>query len=45
MKLWKEDLLEDNFKFLEGSFVYYSGKDMANFLNLEGKLEPLTLIS
>ena len=46
MKLWKEDLLENIFKFTEGillSSVFL--RDMAYFDNLRGEQEPLTLRS
>ena len=43
MKLCKEDLMLNIFKFTEGTFdIYHSNKDMADYHNLQGKLEPMT---
>ena len=45
MKRSKKDLLVNIFKCTQGIFDIYSpSQEMANFLNLQGKLEPLTLI-
>ena len=44
MKLCKEDLLVNVFKSVGGIFVIFRPReDMADFLNLQGKLEPQTL--
>ena len=44
MKLCKEALLVNSFKFTEGLFdIYFHSKDMEDFHNLQGKLEPVTL--
>ena len=46
MKLWKEDLLANIFKFAQGIFDIYcqlQSKDMTDFHNLQGKLVPVTL--
>ena len=41
MNLCKQDLLMDIFISIEGNFdTFCSSKDKANFLNLQGKLEP-----
>ena len=46
MKLWKKDLPVHIFKFREGIFnIHRRMKDMADFHNLQGKFEPLTLKS
>ena len=44
MKLSKEDRLVKIFKFIEVIFeIYCQSNDMADFLNLQGKLEHATL--
>ena len=44
MKLCKDDLLTKIFKFIPGTFnVYCPSEDMVDFLNVQGKLKPLTL--
>ena len=46
MKLWKEDLRMNIFKFTQGIFhIYHRSKDTADFHNLQGKLELVTLKS
>ena len=44
MKLSKKQLLVNIFKFTEQIFdIYCQNKDMADFLNLQGRLKPVTL--
>ena len=44
MKHCKEDLLINIFKSIEGIIdTYCQSKDMADFVNLQGKLEPTIL--
>ena len=44
MKFCKEDLLENLFTFIKRIFdIYCQGKDLADFHNLQCKLEPVTL--
>ena len=46
MKLCKEDLLVNIFKFRQGIFdVFGPQEDTADFRSLQGKLEPRTLIN
>ena len=45
LKLCKEDILVNIVKFTGGIFgTYCQSKDVAGFHNLQGKLEPVTLI-
>ena len=45
MRLCQENLLVNIFKFTEGIFdICSQSKDMAEFRNSKGKLEPMTLI-
>ena len=45
MKLKKEDLLANIFKSMEGIFdIFRPSEDMAEFLNVQGKLEPPSLL-
>ena len=44
MKLYKEDLLVNIVKLTEMVFeIFCPSEDMADFLHLQGKLEPMTL--
>ena len=46
MKLWMKDLLLNISKFTQRIFdIYLQSKDMADSHNLQGRQEPLTLIS
>ena len=44
MKLWKKARLINILKLTEAIFyIFYQSIDTAEFLNLQGKLEPVTL--
>ena len=44
MKVWKDGLLVNIFSFAEGTFdIYCQSKDITDFHNLQGKLEPMPL--
>ena len=45
MKVFKEDLVVNIFKSIKVIFdIYCQSKNMTNFLNFQGELEPLSLI-
>ena len=44
MKVWKDGVLVNIFNFAEGTFgIYCQSKDITDFHNLQGKLEPMSL--